>query len=163
MNGRIVRAARRSNAEAAISLAQRREWFVDVSQTAANVLFGSNAKSRKIKAGEALTIGMPLYIKASDGRAYKTDADASLEAGTLAGWAGQTVPAAGQMLDLVIEDDDFTPGFTMTKNGVYVPSATAGGIAPVADVTTGWYGMWGIFAKSTSKARLYTFNSGVAV
>ena len=137
--------------------------MADVTQTAANVRFGTNAKRFKVKSGEAIIIGMPLYLKASDGKVWKTDADASLEAGTLAGWAGQTVPAADQWLDLVIEDDDFTPGFTMTKNGVYVPSATAGGIAPVADVTTGWYGMWGIFAKSTSKAKLFTFNSGVAV
>ena len=138
--------------------------MADVTQTAANVRFGTNAnRALRRKSGEAFSIGMPLYIKASDGLLYKFDANASLETGTLAGWAGQTVDSAGIEVDVITEDDDFTPGFTMTKNGVYVPSATAGGIAPVADVTTGWYGAWGIFAKSTSKAKLFTFNSGVAV
>jgi hypothetical protein len=161
MNGRQVRMARRAGAEAGISLCKRRTWCIDVTQTAANVRFGTNAiHNLRGKSGAAIAIGQPVYRKSSDGLIWPTDADAQ---GDFIGWAFESVPGAGQELEICTFDDDFTSGFTMTKNGVYVPSATAGGIAPVADVTTGWYGMWGIFAKSTTKALLLVHTSGVAV
>jgi len=61
--------------------------------------------------------------------------------------------AANQPAMVCTEDPDFTPGFTMSlSTPVYVASATPGGIAPVADLTTGWYPTVLLVAKSTTKA-----------
>ena len=55
------------------------------------------------------------------------------------------------MSDL-LEDDDLTLGATLSMTApIYVPSATAGGIAPSADIATGWFPSAVIIAKSTTK------------
>ncbi len=62
---------------------------------------------------------------------------------------------AGQPLAVVYDDDDLTLGATISMSApVYVLSGTAGGIAPSADVTTGWYPKVILVAKSTTKCIL---------
>lgn len=61
--------------------------------------------------------------------------------------------AAGQLITVIPEDDDMTVGATLSMTTpVYVLSGTAGGIAPSADLTTGWYPSVVLIAKSTTKA-----------
>ncbi len=129
--------------------------------TAANVVPQSNAVFADHTAGETITAGMPVYIDTSTGKALKTDANASLLASTVRGIATHGA-SNGQPLRVQI-DGDIAMGATLTVNGVYVAGATAAGdVAPVADLTTGWYGALLGIAISTSVLRLGIRNTGVA-
>jgi hypothetical protein len=50
----------------------------------------------------------------------------------------------------------------MTAGKLYVVSATAGGIAPSADLTTGWRTSLLGIAISTTILDMYIINSGIA-
>jgi hypothetical protein len=158
----MLKSIRRTGAEARVNLSQKRAWFVDVTVTTTNVRFSSDVKPVSMQSGETITIMMPVYLKAADGLVYKFDGNLSAEAGLLFGWAMQTVVAANQWLQIALSDPSCTPGFTMTPGVIYVPSATAGGIAPSADVVAGWYLNVGIVPISTTKGKLMVVTSGIA-
>ncbi|HCN76492.1 MAG TPA: hypothetical protein DIT13_04750 [Verrucomicrobiales bacterium] len=123
----------------------------DVSVTAGNVRTSDYAVIAPGVAGETITAGQVLFLSSADDRYYLADVNAAGE--TLIAGIAVSGAAAGQRLLVCIEDPDFTPGFTLSTSApVYVASATAGGIAPVADVTTGWYCTVIMVAKSTTKA-----------
>lgn len=123
----------------------------DVSVTAANVRVSADAAVIKGTFGETITAGQVLYLSASDGRYYLADCNASGKT-AIAGIAING-GAAGQPALVCIEDPNFTPGFTLsTAAPVYVASATAGGIAPSADITTGWFATVLMVAKSGTVA-----------
>lgn len=131
----------------------------DISVTAANVLAGPNAKKRTGIAGATITAGQALYEDSSDSNKLKlADANASATTAKCVGVALHGA-ASGQPITFVEEDDDFTPGATLSlsaaaDDGVYVLSATAGGIAPVGDLASGMYPVIMGVAKSTSKMKL---------
>lgn len=133
--------------------------MADLSITAASFVPGANAKYRQGVAGETVTQGQPLYVKSSDNRLYKADADASAEASLVVGIASNA-GSAGQVIDYVYEDDDLTVGATMTMANVYVTSGTAGGIAPFADFANGDYLTVLLVPKSTTKAVLKLVAAG---
>lgn len=85
--------------------------------------------------GESVTQGQPCYLKSSDSKYWKADADTLAEAAatvvalTPAATDGYALFAkAGATIDL---------GATLTVGQVYVVSATAGGICPYADLGSG--------------------------
>lgn len=90
-------------------------------------------------AGETVTAGQPVYLKASDSKYYKADANASAEAaGAVAimlhgADAGQPIKAQSG------GDITIGAGAAPAVGTIYVVSGTAGGIAPSADIATGWY------------------------
>lgn len=123
----------------------------DVSVTAANVRVSSLAVTIPGTLGETITAGQVVYQSTTDARFYLTDVNLAgkLEVAGIAITGG----AAGQPGLICIEDPAFTPGFTLSTSApIYVASATAGGIAPSADVTTGWYATVIMVAKSTTTA-----------
>lgn len=138
--------------------------MVDVSVTAANVLESSNAKGDWAKLGATGTQGQVVYKDTADGNKLKlADNNASAATADAAGIL-TTAGAAGQWARYVWEDDDFTPGFTMTMGEVYHLSGTAGGICPKADVTgAGVYPVILLVPKSTTKARLKIIKAGAAL
>lgn len=130
--------------------------MADKSITAANVLPSANAVIETVVAGTTITAGQPVYINSS-GLAMLADADGS---GTW-GVYGIAIHGASvnQPLRVCREDNDFTPGFTLSlsgaaDDGVYVLSTTAGGIAPVTDLAAAAYPVVLMVAKSTTKAYL---------
>lgn len=130
--------------------------MADVSVTAGSVIASANAVIEVVVAGETITAGQPIYINSS-GVAMKTDANALASAGAY----GIALHGASvnQSLRIAREDSDFTPGFTLSlagaaDDGVYVVSATAGGIAPVTDLAAAMYPVILMVAKSTTKAYL---------
>lgn len=138
--------------------------MTDITVTAANLRIGANARvARRQLAGATITRGKVVYKDTSDSDKWKlADADvAGLVSGanTDVGIALQDV-GADQYFDVLLEDDDFTPGATLVVNTAYVLSATAGGIAPAADITTDWRGVYLMFAKSTTKAILRITKTG---
>ncbi len=130
-----------------------------ISVTAASVLAGANAKKARGTAGATITAGQALYADPNASFKLKlADCDASA---TTAKCVGIALHGAsdGQPLEYVYEDDDFTPGATLSlsaaaDDGVYILDGTAGGICPIGDIAAGDYPVVLFVAKSTSKAIL---------
>jgi hypothetical protein len=132
--------------------------MADLSITAASFVPGANAKYEYGVAAQAITIGQLVYRSSADGGKYRlADADASQAASQVAGIAANSASGSGQPLTIITYDDDLTPGATLVlttvgARGLYMLSATAGGIAPVADLAAGAYPCFVMVAKSTTKA-----------
>lgn len=126
----------------------------DVTITAANFRPGAGAKFHTGIAGATVTAGQPIAISPSTGKfvlADGNDVDLVNIIGVAAHAAIDTQPLA-----VVWYADDMTPGFTLVMSTMfYGVSATAGGIAPVADLSAG-----GVFphafivAISTTKCKI---------
>lgn len=142
--------------------------MADKSVTAGSVLAGANAHRRKGIAGATITAGQAVYEDSTDSNKFKlADANASAATANCAGIALHGA-SSGQPLEIDEEDDDFTPGFTLdlsvaADSGVYVLSATAGGIAPMDDLAAGMYPQVLLVAKSTSKCKLLKQARGTTV
>lgn len=128
--------------------------MADITITAANVkkVDGNTVTDRGI-AGGTITAGMPLYKDANDSNKLKpADSNASQASAQVVG-----VALHAALLDQPIEyaiGGDVTYGSGLTAATVYIASATAGAIAPVADLTTGWYLAVIGAATSTTNMRL---------
>lgn len=130
--------------------------------TAANVIAGSTAKKTTGIAGTTITAGQCVYLDAATGKYLLTDADsATVAARTVTG-----IALHGSLLNqpLTIQTSgDITIGATVAPGVGYYSSATAGGIAPVADNTTGVYPTFLGFGTSTTVIQLAPVAAGVAV
>jgi len=135
--------------------------MADVSITAANVLASSGAARNTGTAGETITQGMPVYVKASDGKIYKA-VKTSAAAAAAVGIALNSA-ALNQPVTYVTEDDDFTPGFTTAAGTSYFVGAAAGGISAAGDLATGNFATFLMIGISTTKAKLHIEASGVAI
>jgi len=112
----------------------------DVSITAASVKPSSAAVLRRDwTAGEALTAGQLVYRSSSDFKVYKADCNSGT-AGIrdCIGIAVTSAIADGPVV-VCLEDTALTLGGTVANGTVYCLSATAGGICPLADMTSGYY------------------------
>lgn len=124
----------------------------DLSVTAANLVPGPRANIISGIAGATITAGQLLYLDSTAGTYKLADANASAATANVIGIAVSGA-SAGQRVGVLLEDDDLTVGATLsTAAPVYVASATAGGIAPVADLASGHYPVVVLIAKSTTKA-----------
>lgn len=84
--------------------------------------------------GETVTAGQPLYVSTSDGLAYKSDANAAGKkecVGIALNGGAINQPVRVQSTGTI------TIGGTTVVGTIYCVSATAGGICPWADLTTG--------------------------
>ncbi len=133
----------------------------DLSITAVNVVPDVGYQYSDGVAGETVTAGQSGYFKTSDSLMYKADANGTGDARVVRG-IFLNGAAAGQPVKL-ITGGTLTIGATVASGAVYVSSATAGGIAPVADLATGWYTSIVCIGISTTKVRMTIVNSGVAV
>lgn len=115
---------------------------VDVSITAANVAPYLKEGMRRGTAGATITRGQVVYFDVSAGT-WKlaqhdgTAAESGAGTGSEIGIALQDV-ASGQPLDIQTEGE-IAIGGTLTLGEMYYVSATAGGLAPSADIGTGDY------------------------
>lgn len=137
--------------------------MANLAVTAANVLKGANSKIQQGIAGATITAGMTLYADGTALGVLKPAAAGSTAAlGVVAGIALNGA-GIGQPVFYTNDDDDFTPGATLVTGTMYVQSATAGLIAPAADlVSTNWADFLFV-AKSTTKAKLKIVNSQAQV
>jgi hypothetical protein len=111
----------------------------DVSITAANVVPSASAKIKRGTAGAALTAGQLVYLESSTNTLKLADANsATAEARVVAGIVINSAPTGGPV-HYVWRDPALVLGGTTAKGTIYVLSATAGGVAPAADLTAGWY------------------------
>jgi hypothetical protein len=115
----------------------------DISITAANVKLGAQTTPTKVaQYGEAVTQGQPVY-KFTDGKHYRCDANDGVAKAVCAGIA--LTPGSTDDYGLIALPSS-TPGrslvnlgATLTVGTVYAVSATVGGIAPQADLTSGQF------------------------
>ena len=111
--------------------------MADITVTAANVKAGSNnTRTSLVQAGETVPQGQPVYL-ASDGKYYQTDANDTAVKAQAKGIA--ITPASTDGYFLLGVDGLLNLGATLAVGQVYVCSATKGGIAPYADLTTNDY------------------------
>ena len=107
--------------------------MADLTITAASVVAGGNAVVDNGVAGAAITAGQVVY-KAADGT-YKL-ADNNLAGAEAPTGIALNGAAIGQRV-AVQTSGKITIGATLTAGSAYCLSSTAGGICPVADLTTG--------------------------
>lgn len=105
--------------------------MADLTVTATSVVPISGSVQSGI-AGETITAGNSLYIKAADGKLWKAQCDGTAEEATCVGVA-MNGGAVNQPVAYVA-DGSVNIGATTSKATTYVVSATAGGIAPQADL-----------------------------
>lgn len=121
--------------------------MADYTLTSANVAPSDSAIIITGLAAASISAGQTVYqdtasldsLNRPKFRLYDANATTptAITAGVL-GIAGNTA-GVSQPLDVVISDPAFTHGLTgVTKGDVMIASATAGGIAPVADLASGW-------------------------
>lgn len=105
--------------------------MADLTITATNVVSISASVQTGI-AGETITAGNSLYIKAADGKLWKAQCDGTPEEAACVGIALNGA-AVNQPVNYASEGA-INIGGTTSKATTYVVSATAGGIAPQADL-----------------------------
>ena len=136
--------------------------MADLSQTAANVGLtndaGSQIDASKVY-GEAVTQGNAVYLKTSDNKYWKADADA---AATASADGIALTPGAADEYGVVCTEGYVDLGATLTVGETYVVSTTAGGIAPIADLGSGDYTTILGVATAADTLELNIYVSGVA-
>lgn len=136
--------------------------MADIAVTAASVLKASNATVARGVAGATITAGQPLYMDSTDSNKLKlADANASDATATVVGISLHGA-SSGQPIEY-ITGGNLTFNAVLTSGVIYVTSATAGGIAPSADLVTGWRTSILGVATSTTNMYLSVFPSGATV
>lgn len=105
--------------------------------TAANVI-SSGGTTRTGTAGAAITAGQAVYLDAADGKYKLASANSGTAAARVPVGIALNNAANGQPVT-VQSDGQITIGAALAPGATYYSSATAGGISPAADLTTGWY------------------------
>jgi len=131
-----------------------------LSQTPTSVTCLANTVTELVQAGEAISPGMPVYLKSSDSKYYKALTGGAAEAAAI-GVAVGYAPAADDWFHIA-KSGDIKPGATMVLGGAYVVDVAAGAISPEADLGTGEFCTNLGRAKTTTIMTLNIKASGVA-
>ena len=135
--------------------------MVDISITASSVANGGASEfEKKGVAGAAITAGEALYIDTANSNVLKLAQDdgTTLEA-TVAG-ISLCDAAIGQLVVYLASGGTLTINAVGTAGETYIVSATAGGIAPIADISTNIVSYIG-YGISTTSLKLNIVNTGV--
>jgi hypothetical protein len=109
--------------------------MADLSITAANVLYASGEKSAGT-AGASVTAGQALYLDSATGTLKLAQCDGTAAEADVKGIALNSA-GTGQPVVYAVNGSAINIGATTSKATVYVLSATAGGVAPLADLASG--------------------------
>lgn len=134
----------------------------DLSVTAANVVPGADAVIDRGTAGATVTAGQVVYKESSTGKFKLADNNSATTEVRVPFGIALNGASAGQPI-AVQKAGTITIGATLTAGVQYYLSGTAGGIAPVADLTTGMYPSTVGLATSTTVMKLNFTYSGVAL
>jgi hypothetical protein len=134
--------------------------MADISITAGNVGIGSaTTVTQVVQAGESVTQGQPVYRSTSTGKYLRGDANDTAAKAIIEGIAVTAASTDGFFL--IVSDGQINLGATLVKGTAYVVSATVGGIAPIADLTTNDYVTILGVASSTSILDVYITATGI--
>lgn len=111
--------------------------MADLTITAANVAPQTGYKSRQGIAGETIDAGECVYIDTADSNKIKLADNGASATAEVAGIAINSASTGNEVSYIYSGTIDIGSG--VGKGEVYVVSATAGKIAPVADLATGEY------------------------
>ena len=136
--------------------------MADLTITAASVVAYAGATIEHGTLGATVTAGQTVYLDAADSKYKLADANSATAAVRATKGLALNGGVDGQPVAVLI-DGDVNPGATVTVGGVYVQSATAGGIAPVADLASGHYTTIIGIGLAANKLRVKLHLSGVAV
>ena len=137
--------------------------MTDIAITAANTKAGAGASIDHGVAGATITQGQALYYDADAGKWKLADADAATAVERGSGKLGIALNGASDGQPVAVHrGGNITLGGTLVAGTVYVLSATAGGICPQADLTTGDYVVVLGVATSTTVLAFDPAYSGVA-
>jgi len=136
--------------------------MADLSVTAANVALITGLTG-SANSGVAIGQGKSVSVDPSDGLAYLYEADSTTAARRVLTGVALTSSAIGQPCVYAAPGAVINPGATVAAGAVYVGSATPGGIAPVADLTSGMYTSILGVGLAANRLQLAIVNSGVAV
>jgi hypothetical protein len=128
--------------------------MADITITAASVKKTATTVIEEGVAGATITAGKPVYKDSTDGKLKLADADLSLAAAEAIG-----IALNGAETDHPLEyatGGDVTYNAGLTAGTVYVVSATAGGVAPSADLDAAstWYATILGVASSTTNLKV---------
>lgn len=136
--------------------------MADLVLTATNVLPRDGASLTNGTAGATVTAGQIVYLDVVDSKYKLADADSATVAARSPSGIALNGASNGQPLR-VLNSGPVTIGATLTPGLVYYASKVAGGICPVADVTTGAYPTIIGIATSSTILDVKIHESGVAV
>jgi hypothetical protein len=111
--------------------------MADISITASNVIGSALARRVSKSASSTITAGQPVYLTSTN-LVAPADANASATTAKVFGIA-ENGGATGQRISVITQDPALVIGATVAIGDVLVLSATAGGIAPAADLATGHF------------------------
>lgn len=136
--------------------------MADLTITAANVVAGSGATKVNGTAGATVTAGQVVYKDSTTDTFKLADCNSATAAVRSPYGIALHASLANQPLT-VLTAGPVTIGATMTAGVAYYLSGTAGGIAPVADLTTGDYPVILGIATSTTVLNVDIQEAGVAL
>lgn len=136
--------------------------MADLAITVANVRSLGGSKTANGTAGVALTAGQQLYYDAASGTWKLADCDSATAAARSPKGIALHAASANQPIR-VHRQGPIVIGATLTPGVVYYLSGTAGGICPVADLTTGDYPTIIGIAKSSTVLDVLFHEAGVAL
>lgn len=110
--------------------------MADVTVVAAEVLPDSGTVTTGGTLGGTVTAGQSVYLDSTTNTWKAADANSTAATAAAKG-ISMTGGVSGQPC-VICTGGTLDPGFTVDVAKVYVVSATAGGIAPVADLVQGW-------------------------
>lgn len=124
--------------------------MADVTFTAASVIKGANAITAQGVAGETITAGLAVYLKASDNRYWIAHCETSVATAAAVGYALNSA-SAGQQITIQTDGDMTCDNLTLAVAGaVYILSAS-GKIAPHGDLAADDYiTIMGVALSATS-------------
>ncbi|KEA07484.1 hypothetical protein [Rhizobium rhizogenes] len=134
--------------------------MTDIVITPSLVIAGTNATRDIGTAGEAIVAGKPVYFDSTVNKWKLSDNNGTGTRqvhGIALNGASLNQPVS------VAKGGDVTIGATLTAGVAYYLSATAGGICPVADLTTGMDTILIGLAKSTTVLGIGISDSGVTL
>lgn len=134
--------------------------MADVAVTATSVVPASDTLYADGILGATVTAGQTVYLDSATNTYKLADADLSSAAAATAGIA-MNGGATGQPVKVAV-GGSINPGFTVGIGSIYIQSATAGGIAPVADLASGGYPVIVGIGTTASNLKLSMFKGGVA-
>jgi hypothetical protein len=136
--------------------------MADLTITAASVVAGANAETKRVNLATTVTAGKAVYLDSSDGKYHLADANSGTSDARNASGICLTGGANGQP-GIIQTKGEITIGATMTAGLAYFLSNTGGGICPYADLTTGDYVCFLGIAKSTTVLILDPIFTGVVL
>lgn len=134
--------------------------MADLTITAGDVVPSSTASTLHGTAGATITAGQAVYLDTTT-NTYKL-CDADVAASAVCAGIALNGASSGQPIT-ILTDGQITIGATVTRGTAYYVSLTAGGICPVADISTGDYVSLIGIADSTTTILVKRINTGVVI